>query len=613
MDMRLLLIHADRFRYEVQSEAIGAREEIGAKGGSGSVEDALVIFCAVERGDSKDLRSVISGAAGAISELAGKLGVKRLLIYPFAHLSNDLAPPGLALEGLRGLEAELGGLGYEVGRAPFGYYKRFELACKGHPLSESFREIAPRAERTAAPMRTEYKVLTPDGELLDPEAYVARDPSSEFSALVEKEALKRGLEGGTPSFLKYCKRFGFDWEPKSDLGHMRLGPEASLLFDLVSDYARSIANSLGIPIFSIRGTNMFDLSDQAVHEHAQLFGARAYTLDIDSKRLIMRYAACHQQFSSVRDWALSYRHLPFGTFEVADSYRLEQSGELLLLFRVRKLHMPDLHVYCRDLEEGKSLTMRIHRAIYEEIRKLGREYCSIYNTTRSFFEGNWGFFKELIGVEGKPILLNFVPEGIYYWVLNIEYTIIDELRRPREIATVQIDVGNAKRFGIEYAREDGGRAHPTILHSALIGTVERYLFAIFDCAVRMKAEGKKPMLPVWLSPTQVRFIPIEGRHVDYAKGLALRLRGEMIRADVDDRNWSMQRRVREAEMAWVPYIVVVGDREIASGSLQVRIRNSGQRAMSYDELVSELGSRLGGYPRREQGLPVLLSERPGYR
>jgi threonyl-tRNA synthetase len=611
--MKLLLIHADRFCYEVQSEAIEEREEVEGSRRSGSVEDALIVFCAVERGDSRDLGSVLSGAARGISELAEKLGAKRLLIYPFAHLSNDLAPPSLALEALRGLEGELGKMGYEVRRAPFGYYKRFELSCKGHPLSESFREIAPRAERVAAPIRTEYKVLTPGGELLDPEAYVAKDPDSEFSALVEKEALKRGLEGGSPTYLKYCKRFGFDWEPRSDLGHMRLGPEASLLFDLVSDYARSVASSLGIPIFTIRGTNMFDLSDRAVYEHAQLFGARAYTLDVDSRRLIMRYAACHQQFSSVRDWVLSYRHLPFGTFEVADSYRLEQSGELLLLFRVRKLHMPDLHVYCRDLEEGKSLTGRIHRAIYEEIRKLGREYCSIYNTTRSFFDGNREFFGELIEVEGKPILLNFVPEGIYYWVLNIEYTIIDELRRPREIATVQIDVGNAERFGIEYTREDGSKAHPTILHSALIGTVERYLFAVFDCAVRMRAEGKKPMLPIWLSPTQVRFIPIEDRHVDYAKGLALKLRGEMIRADVDDRDWSMQRRIREAEMAWVPYIVVVGDREMASNTLQVRIRNSGQRAMSYEELASELRARLEGYPKREQGLPILLSERPGYR
>jgi threonyl-tRNA synthetase len=611
--MKLLLIHADSFRYEIRSEAIEGREEIGASGRSGAVEDALVIFCAVEEGDSKDLASVLSGASGAVAELAEKLGTKRVFVYPFAHLSNDLAPPSLALEGVRGLERELGRLGYEVGRAPFGYYKRFELACKGHPLSESFREIAPRAEEAMAPLRTEYKVLTPEGEVLDPEAYVERDRGSEFSALVEKEALRRGLEGGSPSFIKYCKRFGFDWEPRSDLGHMRFGPEASLLFDLVSDYARSVANSLGIPILSVRGTNMFDLSDPAVQEHAQLFGARAYMLEVDSRKLIMRYAACHQQFSSVKDWALSYRHLPFGTFEVADSYRLEQSGELLLLFRVRKLHMPDLHVYCRDLEEGKALMERIHRAIYGEVRKLGREYCSIYNTTRSFFEGNGEFFRKLIEVEGKPILLNFVPEGIYYWVLNIEYTIIDELRRPREIATVQIDVGNAKRFGIEYTDEGGRRVNPTILHSALIGSVERYLFAIFDCAVRMGAEGKKPMLPVWLSPTQVRFIPIERRHVEYAKGLALRLREEMIRADVDDRGWSMQRRIREAEMAWIPYIVVVGEREVDSKPLQVRVRNAGQRAMAYEELASEVRSRLEGYPRREQGLPVLLSERPGYR
>ena len=264
----------------------------------------------------------------------------------------------------------------------------------------------------------------------------------EFRILVEKEALKKGLPGGEPRYLEYCKKFGIEWENLSDVGHMRYSPEGVMIFDLISEYSWSVLSSVGLPILQVKGTNMFDLAVPAVKEHADLFGSRLYRLEVENKSLVMRYAACHQQFAAVRNWTLSYRHLPFGTFEVADSYRLEQSGELLLAFRLRKLHMPDCHIYCRNLEDAKQVTLKLHDKIYEEIGKLSRDYVSVYNITQSFLDSHKDYVMKLVKREGKPALLNFVPEGIYYWVLNIEYHIIDELERPREIATFQIDMGN---------------------------------------------------------------------------------------------------------------------------------------------------------------------------
>src|SRR5208337_505468 len=164
--------------------------------------------------------------------------------------------------------------------------------------------------------------------------------------------------GGTPKYLEYCKKFGIEWENFSDHGHMRYSPEGVMIFDLISQY-----------------------SWEAVNEHADLFGSRLYRLEAENKSLVMRYAACHQQFSAVRNWSLSYRHLPFGTFEVADAYRLEQSGELLLSFRVRKLHMPDCHIYCKNIKEAMEVTLKLHEVIYQEIGKLGRDYVSVYNIT----------------------------------------------------------------------------------------------------------------------------------------------------------------------------------------------------------------------------------------
>ena len=394
----------------------------------------------------------------------------------------------------------------------------------------------------------------------------------------------------------------------------RYGPEATLIFDLIADYSWNLASRVGIPVLQVRGTNMFDLSVRAVKEHADLFGSRLYKIDLDEKSFVMRYAACHQQFAMVKDWTISYRNVPFGTFEVADSYRLEQSGELLLCFRVRKLHMPDLHIYCLDLENAKEVSIRTHRVIYEEIEKLGRDYVSVYNTTRSFFEGHRQYFMELARLERKPILLNFVPEGIYYWVLNIEYHIIDELDRPREIATFQIDMGNARRFNISYVDQNGAKQYPPIIHTALIGTVERYVFTILDNCAKMEQQSKKPELPLWLAPSQVRIIPVTREFLPFADELAKKLNGGRARADVDDSDETVDRRVRDAEMLWIPYIIVVGSREKSGKKLTVRFRETGeQRKMTIEELASEIRERTGGYPFRPLTIPLHVSARPAYR
>src|SRR5437879_13594514 len=117
------------------------------------------------------------------------------------------------------------------------------------------------------------------------------------------------------------------------------------MLDLLSDYANQVVRRIGIPILNVKGTNMFDVSIEPIKEHLQLFGARAYAVKVDERTFVLRYAACFQQFSMVKDWTLSYRTLPFGTFEAADSHRMEQSGELLLPFSLREVLMPDYANY----------------------------------------------------------------------------------------------------------------------------------------------------------------------------------------------------------------------------------------------------------------------------
>ena len=613
--MRLLLIHADRFEYETKEKAVKEPETIPDHARRGGLQDGLVVFCTVEKGDEESAETTASNAVASIEEVLGWLKTRRVMIYPYAHLSTHLASRDPALAILKDLEAKLADKGYEVSRGPFGWYKSFTIAAKGHPLSELSRTITGKQKaKTAAPIQSDYKIMDETGKLFSPEEFNYGASQVEFKSLVEKEALKKGLTGGEPHFIEYARRFGIEWEPFADVGHMRFGPEADMMIQLLSDYANQVIRRIGIPILNVRGTNTFDVNVKPIKEHLQLFGSRAYELSVDERDFVLRYAACFQQFAMVKDWTLSYRTLPFGTFEVADSYRMEQSGELLLSFRLRKFLMPDLHIYLTDLDQAIDVGRKVHGKIYEEIRKIHREYVSIYNTTRSFFEGHKDLFMDLVAVEKKPILLNFVPEDIYYWVLNVEYNIIDDLDRPREIGTFQIDIGNAKRFDIHYANEKGERVFPVIIHTAVLGGLERYLFALLDSAVRMEREGKKPMLPVWVSPVHARIIPISRHMVNEAMKLQVELESEGLRVDLDDRDDTLQSRIREAERSWVPYIIVLGEKEIKTGELSVRARQVGREIkIGARDLTTMIKNEIEGYPSRSLTYPKLLSQRPGYK
>ena len=276
--------------------------------------------------------------------------------------------------------------------------------------------------------------------------------------------------------------------------------------------------------------------------------------------------------------------------------------------------MPDLHIINKDLEEAKKMTLIVQEKILNEIRKIGREYYAIYNITKSFLKEHWNYVLNLVRREGKPVLLVFYPEGKYYWVINVEYNIIDHLRRPREIGTFQIDVGNAKRFGIKYVSEKGEEKYPVIIHTAIIGSLERYLYAILDTAAIAEKHGEKPRLPTWLAPTQVRIIPISKELLDYSIKVVKKLEEAKIRVDVDDRDETLGKKIRDAEKNWIPYIAVIGKKELENNVLSVRIRGKKNIViLKVDELIKIIKDETTGYPWKPLPMPMLLSKRPIYR
>jgi len=606
--MRILQLHSDFIEYKPIKKEVAMAEEAEKK--TSRQEDLVVLFTSVERGDNE---IVAKRAIDEVKDSLEKLKANRILIYPYAHLSSNLAKPADALDVLKMMEKYAREKGIETYRTPFGWNKQFTISIKGHPLAEQSKVILPgevkekKLPRWKIP-KPEYLIMTVKGDIFEPEKYQFKKDEEDLRILVDKEAFKKEAPGGgEPRIISVLKRFGFEWEPSSDAGHMRYGPKAALMVELVGDYAWQSVNELGIPSFSIKGTNLFNLNVPAIREHANLFGERLYTIRVDNEDFILKYAACFQQFSMLKDWLVSYKQIPFGMFEIADSYRLEQSGETLLGFRLRRFYMPDYHIFCRDIKHAEEISIKVHEKIHEKARELGNQYVSLYNLTKSFFEKNKAFMQKLVKIDKKPALLHFVPENKYYWVINIEYHVTDELHRSREIATDQIDIGNAKRFGIKYINEKREEVYPPILHIAILGGIERYIFTVFDAALKHTV----PSLPLWLAPIQARVIPVSDKFLKDAQKIADQMEKSYIRVDVDDRSFTLPKKVREAETEWINYVLVVGQKEIDSGVLPVRDRNLRKiRTMQLQQLINEIKKKIEDKPFRQLTLPRRLSERP---
>ncbi|MGE5653333.1 MAG: threonine--tRNA ligase [Bacillota bacterium] len=441
--------------------------------------------------------------------------------------------------------------------------------------------------------------------------------SPAFWSMAEKEALKRDYAplADEPVYLEICRKLGISWEEMSDSGHMRYGPKGALVFDLLADYVNEVVRDLELPFFQVRGTNMFSLDEGPVAQHAALFGDRLYAVkDPDSGRQhVLRYAACHQQFAMIKHWQISYRHLPFAAFELADSYRMEQSGECMLAFRTRRLNMPDLHVFAKDQPEAAAWFMRLHQRIMDEVHRFGDHYELLVNlSSDQAYQSNRALLQGLAEALGKPLLIHIYPgDRDYYWTVNAEYHIIDVMGRAREIGTVQIDVGNAERFGISYVDSDGSRQYPIILHSAVIGTIERFLYLILNRAASDMVAGRVGQLPYWLAPEQIRLLPVNSDHVARSRALAAALNKRGIRAGIDDRPEKVGKKVRDAHGDWVPALIVIGEQEVKQGVYRlVKRRDQSELLCSEGELVDLLRQDQCDYPWRPLYFPAQMSLRP---
>ncbi|HQI68926.1 MAG TPA: threonine--tRNA ligase, partial [Methanothrix sp.] len=620
--LQLLLIHSDFIEFEAKRPTKMA-EEIEEQARKGRMEEALCAFIAVEKFDEDDPDAVVAEGSKQIADVAGQVHASRIMIYPYAHLSSQLSTPATAVKILKGLQETLSS-DFQVMRAPFGWYKAFTISCKGHPLSELSRsirlgegEVVSEALKSEARAVSYWKVLDLNGNLVDADKFdfTGHDNLRKFASY---EISKARAVDRVPPHVELMRRLELvDYEPGSDPGNMRYYPKGRLVKSLLESFVLDKATEMGA--MEVETPIMYDMEHPTLKKYLDRFPARQYQIEADKKKLFLRFAACFGQFLMGHDMTISYRSMPLKMFEITRySFRREQRGELVGIRRLRAFTMPDMHTLTRDMKSAMEEFKKQYQASISVLKEVGldlSDYEVAIRFTRDFYKENREFIESLVDVVKKPVLIEMWDERFFYFVLKFEFNFVDTLDKASALSTVQIDVENAERYDMTYVDEAGERQRPILLHCSPSGAIERVMYALLEKAARQAEEGKLPMLQTWLSPTQIRVIPVAERHQARAQEIVTELG---LRADIDDRDETVGKKIRDAGRDWIPYVAVVGDEELASGSLTVTVRSEStpkspaKVKMTVDELRERIAAETAGKPWRRLPLPVRLSERPRF-
>ena len=618
--MRILQLHCDHIEYTPTKKEIRSAEDI-ENPQTQRLEELVVAFVAIEEGDDS---SVAQNAISQIKNSMEKIGCKKLLLYPYAHLSSNLAKPSVAMSLLEKMEKEASDL--DVSHSPFGWTKSYKIQVKGHPLAESSKvitkdsadpkpdeEITSDALKGESKIRSYWKIMSPDGTMTNIGDFDF-SKHKKLEVLAKYESAKIRKVDQPPPHVALMKKMGIsDYEPASDSGNMRFYPNGRLIKSLIERYVTDRVKEYGG--YEVETPIMYDSEHPSMVSYFNRFPARQYNIDSEGKKLFLRFAACFGQFLMANQYQLSYKNLPYRLYELTRySFRREQSGELVGLRRLRAFTMPDCHAFCKDIDQAVDeikVRFDLSQSVLHNLGINEDDYEMAIRFTEDFYNENKSAIEELVKKHGRPVLVEMWKEKFFYFVLKWELNFVDSLGKASALSTDQIDVENGERYGIDFVDENNAKQHPIILHNSPSGAIERIIYVLLEKAARDSYEGRKPQFPLWLAPTQVRIIPLKEEFNEFTEKLSNMISEKDIRVDVDDRNESIGKRIREAEKEWIRYILVIGEKEAGSQNLSIRDRITGEvRELSFEEFISEINEQTNGKPTTGLNLPKYLSKRP---
>jgi len=361
-------------------------------------------------------------------------------------------------------------------------------------------------------------------------------------------------------------------------------PKGALLRTIIEDYEKKEHLKRGYQL--VITPHIMDASLWHKSGHYDYYKENMYTLKIEDREFVLKPMNCPGHILIYKSKTRSYKDLPIRLFELGTVYRNEKAGVLHGLLRVRGFTQDDAHIFCLP-EQLKAEIKSIIDFVFDTMKVFGFQDVGIELSTRPEkyigADQDWqdatAALEESLKEKGLSYDVN-VGEGAFYGP-KIDIKLKDALKRKWQCATIQCDFALSKRFGLAYVDSKGQEKQPIMLHRVLLGSLERFIGALI--------EEYKGGLPLWLSPTQALVVPIKDSLREYGEKVKSVLEKNAIRADIDSRNETLDKRIRQAEINKTPYILVVGEREAKQEAVSVRKRGAGDTgAIALEQFIRQV-------------------------
>ena len=567
--MKILSLHCDYIKFKALKKAIKNPQELSEQDKKGSeIKEVLVIFTAVEKSDEGN-KEILNQYTENIKDLAKQVKAENIVLYPYAHLSSSLSSPDFALSVLENAEIELKKEKYNVIRAPFGYYKEFELKCKGHPLSELSRSIG------VVGMTEQKSNIIKTDTMYDPKQLLKQISRSKLdtSKLKENDHRILGQKLDLFSFNEVAP------------GMVFFHNNGLIIYNELINFWRDLHRKADYQ--EISTPQILDKRLWQISGHWEKYKDNIFLTGYEGKEYAVKPMNCPGGMLVFKSSPKSYKDLPLRVGELGIVHRQELSGVLAGLFRVIKFTQDDAHIFCTEeqLDSEISGIMNLIDSVY---KKFGFEYHVELSTRpekRIGDEKLWDKAENILEDVLKKKKMKFKinkGDGAFYGP-KIDFHIKDSLGRTWQCATIQLDFAMPERFELEYNDKDNTQKRPVMLHRVVYGSIERFIGVLL--------EHLNGNLPTWLSPVQVRVLSFTDRNQKAAEKVFEKLKDAGVRVDVDFTSSTMNEKVRNSELMKVNYQITIGDKEEEKNTIALKKRGKDEKpkfGVKLEEFINQI-------------------------
>ncbi|MBM3228769.1 threonine--tRNA ligase, partial [Candidatus Pacearchaeota archaeon] len=486
--MKTLNLHVDYIKFKPLKKALNTVEPLSELDKKEKlVKEALVVLTAVEKTDILN-EILIKKFIDSIKDIAKQVNTKRIVLYPYAHLSSNLSSPEIAMKILMTSEKELSKQNFEVIRAPFGYYKEFELKVKGHPLSELSREIGIEERIKKEKIEEETEDLTEEQR-----KRLLREISKsklDTSKLKENDHRILGQQMDLWSFNDVAPGMVF-WHNNG-----------LIIYNELIRYWEEMHKKNNYEL--IRTPQIMDAKLWKVSGHWEKFRENMFLTDYEKRNFCVKPMNCPGGMLVYRAKPKTYKDLPLRVGELGIVHRQELSGVLAGLFRVIQLTQDDAHIFCANENQVEQETNDLIDLIEIFYKTFNLKFDHVELSTRPEkrigSDELWNMAEEILEkvLKKRKMKYKLNPgEGAFYGP-KIDFHAKDSQGRTWQLSTIQLDFAMPERFELEYIDKNNERKRPIMLHRVIYGSLERFIGVLL--------ESSNGRLPTWLSPIQIRIL-----------------------------------------------------------------------------------------------------------